>query len=750
MRHKYQPGIEGTMEDILIYNLSDAGIDLENVLQLLDCRQGSAVYGQVLEEFEEVKTIFYTLVKPETRLLFDEIPDALADTDLPAGTKVIYLIHTIGADVSAYCTQAFTEGDYLKGMLMDAISSSFLFGMDHLMPDIIKTQCAKRMQGVLCRLEAPRDISMLAQKVACEKLFGAGSSVVSTSSAFMLDPPKSNCVIYRLTDDPRILHTQQDCSKCTEETCPMRRQAVVDVKIIQKTGTHIIPCDTDENLLEALRRQKLYASAACGGTGKCGKCKIQFLEGATEPTHADRTHFTQKELDRGIRLACQAYPLNNCTIRMDLPDESDFEILAETSFSNLDATDSEDEEYAVAMDIGTTTIAAALVGLTTKRAKSYYTTLNRQRMFGADVISRMQASSDGKKDQLQKLVSEDILLCVQKLVEENKVEPGRIRKMVLAGNTTMGHLLRGYPCQTLGVFPFTPFLIEKEEIPFDQMLDSKYLNCPVVLYPGISTFVGGDIVSGLLSCGYESESEINLFIDLGTNGEMGIGNKDRILVTSTAAGPAFEGGNISWGTGSVQGAISSILIDGQDIKIETIGSRSPVGICGTGIIEVVSELLKNDIIDDTGLLEDPYFENGFEVAKTPSGEPILVTQRDIREIQLAKSAVRSGIEVLLKRYGAEYADVDTVFLAGGFGVKIDQEKAIRIGMLPEELRGKIRAVGNSSLSGAIEYCVGGDASGRIEKIIEKSSEISLSSDKDFNDLYVDHMFFSAVTPDGEE
>lgn len=729
------------MEEIITIFLTDAKIDRGNVLQLLHCHQDSPVFEEVMEEYTEVESIFYKLSKPESRMVFDEIPPELADDNLPSGTKVVYLIHTIGSGVSDYSTQAFKENDYLKAMLMDAMSSSLLFTMDELIQPCLKTECAKKGVGILRRLEAPRDISMLAQKVACDKLFSKEHPHVRTSSAFMLDPPKSNCVIFVLSDDKDKLHTEQDCRGCTSVDCPMRKTAPVSVTVVLKDGNKIIPCNAKESLLGALRKHKLYSSAACGGTGKCGKCRIQFLEGVIEPTYADRSHFSRADLDNGMRLACQAFPMEDCTITLHFQDESTFEILTGSAFFDTPAAQLPGERYAIAVDIGTTTIAAALVGLDSRLPAAFYTTLNRQRMYGADVISRILASTEGKKEQLQKSIREDILLCIRSLVEENKIDKRHIEKMVLAGNTTMGHLLRGYPCNTLGVSPFTPVSTEQEEHSFGEMLDSDYLACTVILFPGISTFVGGDIVSGLLSCGFHTEEKTALFIDLGTNGEMAAGNRDKILATSTAAGPAFEGGNILWGTGSVRGAICSVTIDGDDVHTETIGNSQPVGICGTGIIEVMAELLKAGIIDETGLLEDRYFKTGFPVAMTAAGEQILVTQRDVREIQLAKSAVRAGIEVLLKRYGKAYSDIDTVWLAGGFGVRIDQDKAIAIGMIPEEFRGKIRAVGNSSLSGAIRYCIEESESVGIVQIVANAAEINLSNDKDFNQLYVDYMFF---------
>lgn len=526
--------------------------------------------------------------------------------------------------------------------------------------------------------------------------------------------------------------------------------AQVLVTVIRGTGSHVIPCSTEESVLDALRRERLYAGSTCGGTGKCGKCRVRFLTGAPPAGYSDRGHFSPAELNDGLRLACRAFPKENCTINMDFPDESGYAVLADTSLegyfpggeeAKASAADLREEDYAVAIDIGTTTIAAALAGLTSKRVKACCTTLNRQRMYGADVISRIQASTDGKKDELRQLIREDLLLCIKNLVEENCIDKNRIMKLILAGNTTMGHLLRGYPCVTLGASPFTPFYIGKEECSFSEMLGSDYLSCSAVLFPGISAFVGGDIVSGLLACGFASSEETNLFIDLGTNGEMAVGNKDGILAASAAAGPAFEGGNIAWGTGSIPGAISSVSIDGNTVHTETIGNRPPVGICGTGIIEVMDALRENGLIDETGLLDEKYFQTGFPLARTAGGETILITQKDIREIQLAKSAVRAGIEVLLSRCGVDYGDIGEVWLAGGFGVNIDRKKAIGIGMIPGEFSGKIHAVGNTALRGAILYSLDGNAAGRTAQIVKNSSEIRLAEDRDFNRLYVEHMLF---------
>jgi uncharacterized 2Fe-2S/4Fe-4S cluster protein (DUF4445 family) len=386
--------------------------------------------------------------------------------------------------------------------------------------------------------------------------------------------------------------------------------------------------------------------------------------------------------------------------------------------------------------------------------------VNPQRVYGADVISRMRASKEGTLEQLRDIIRSSLSEGIISAIREVGIEASQLKQIAIAGNTTMIHLLMGYSCETLGVYPFLPVNIDTITLKFkdlffqDLRLVNKYNNfseegnnllqliqeLPVVILPGISTFVGGDIVAGLAVCGYHTSEEICLLIDLGTNGEIAIGNKERILVTSTAAGPAFEGGNISCGVGSIPGAISRVSLEADHITLETIGEQKPIGICGTGVIELVSELFRNGVIDETGLLIEEYFKSGYPIVESEEVS-IRFTQKDIRELQLAKAAVRAGIEVLLKRYGVTYQQLEKVYLAGGFGFYLDIDKAIKISLLPEEFRDKIFLSGNSSLAGAVQYASNTDFTKRVEDILAKSQEIHLSNDEDFNKLYLEYMSF---------
>lgn len=435
-------------------------------------------------------------------------------------------------------------------------------------------------------------------------------------------------------------------------------------------------------------------------------------------------------------------------------------ICSEQKADRIDKADFvQNKRYAVAIDLGTTTLAFVLADQTSGQVVHTITMLNSQRGYGADVLSRIQASVEGKKDELRASIQND--LCggierllkecrtTEKIVSESNQQTINIEHIVISGNTTMVHLLMGYDCSSLGLYPFTPVNTETIIGTAEEILGYRQKDnvIKVTVLPGISAFVGGDIVSGLFALGFAENDKPCLFVDLGTNGEIVLGNADRMLTTSVAAGPAFEGGNISCGTGSVPGAICAVQINEtgvSDIRIKTIKDAMPCGICGTGIIETIAELYKCGLVDETGLLADEYFDNGFILVKAKEGgmdenkphHPIVITQQDIRQFQLAKAAVRTGIEILMKEYGITADDIDKVYIAGGFGYHLDVTKAASIGLIPPELNDKTTAVGNTSLAGAVKYMTDSNAAQAIEKIKNASEDIILANDDDFQEHYL--------------
>ena len=485
-----------------------------------------------------------------------------------------------------------------------------------------------------------------------------------------------------------------------------------------------------KSLLEQLQEKGIFIPADCGGIGRCGKCRVQFLSGAPEASDDDQEIFDQAQLDAGWRLACKAFPEGEYEIAWEQAEDemevaTDFAAGADDAGADARVDDGgiEASDPVIAIDIGTTTLAASLVDRASGKVLDTKTSVNHQRSFGADVIARIQASVNGMRDELQDSIKKDLTGLVSNLGQDFSSVP-----VIISGNTTMEHLLLGLPCDTLGVAPYTPVDISLHQE--DNML----------ILPGISTYVGADIVSGIIACGMDQSEEVSLLIDLGTNGEMAIGNKDRILVASTAAGPAFEGGNISCGVAGIPGAVSSVTVekDGEDVSVsyQTIGNKPPVGLCGTGVMEVTYELVKTEIVDETGMMDEDYEDDGFPIA-----ENVTFSDQDVREVQLAKSAIRAGAETLMEEFGVEYAGVAHLYIAGGFGQKINLEKAAGIGMLPEELLDRTKAVGNSSLAGAVMIAKDGALRERFAHVADYADEVSLTGNPTFNDLYMEYMMF---------
>lgn len=530
----------------------------------------------------------------------------------------------------------------------------------------------------------------------------------------------------------------------------------MNIKVIKAGKEFVFQGKTNLSLLEQLREQKLYIDAACGGKGTCGKCRVQMLNGVTEPTRIEHQFLNEKELEAGFRLACKTFPKADCTVVVEAFAETEFRAVAEHSTGkigylpeNISMQSGVEELYVIAIDLGTTTIAMELAEAKSGQVIHTVTDMNRQRSYGADVISRIQAANAGKGKELQKSICTDLYYGIKRLLRECKLSPQKIKKIGISGNTTMGHLLMGYSCEKLGRYPFETVNIKTITREFQEFFgeqqeedtEALYMDAKVILLPGISAYVGADIVAGILASGMEQREKPCMLIDLGTNGEMVIGNKEKLFVTSVAAGPAFEGGDISCGMGSVPGAICKVSLEQNTVQLQTIGNKEPLGLCGTGVVETVCELWKEKLVDETGVMVEEIQDTGFLLGKTPDGKEILFTQTDVQEFLLAKSAVRAGIECLLKRFGTTSEEIEEVFLAGGFGYHMDIEKMIAIGMLPKGFIEKVTIVGNSSLGGTITYLTQEDAVGRCKEIVEKTEELQLTLAADFIEFYIEYMTF---------
>ena len=363
--------------------------------------------------------------------------------------------------------------------------------------------------------------------------------------------------------------------------------------------------------------------------------------------------------------------------------------------SELLSVDSADKGSFVIADLGTTTIAMEVFDEQGRKLADYVQP-NPQRVFGRDVISRIQAAERPlAAKQMQGMVKQVLL----DGLEVFRKKGADIRKVYVSGNTTMLYLLLGYDTEELGYAPFRATHLEGADIELGEWA--------TYVLPGLSAFVGSDIVAGILASGIDDKESVGLLIDLGTNGEIVLGNQENLIACATAAGPAFEG----------------MLEDGRQ------------ALWGADLVKVVAELLGKGILDETGLLAEPYFTEGVTIAG------VRITQEHVRNLQTAKAAIAAGIEILVKEYGITLCDINQVYLAGGFGYFLEEEAALRIGLLPKDLQGKIQAVGNSALAGCYTYHFEREAEEKITRIKELTQVINLADTEGFAETFVKHMNF---------
>ena len=550
----------------------------------------------------------------------------------------------------------------------------------------------------------------------------------------------------------------------------------------------------NKTILELLREQGKYLDAPCSGKGTCGKCCIIIEETrkTDPPKQREKEVFTERELEEGWRLSCMTVPTDD--LYVCIPEIRENQIQVQMEFvrntkmeSDVQATtvicenkiedraqigsdgeikpenmDTEKSVYGIAIDIGTTTLAAELISLTDGICLKTASSVNHQRAYGADVISRIRAAASGDAEKLRESILKDVRNLAETLLAGQDENVLNVSKIVIAGNTTMIHLLLGYSCVGLGAAPFTPVNLAPEDMTWGE-LNGEYeetresgdarehgyvrecghtginQTTKVQIMPGISAFVGGDITAGMMGCGMRPD-KCEMLIDIGTNGEMVLAAGDHFLVSSVAAGPAFEGGNISCGMPGVPGAVCRAVLFGKNNMVtKTIGNKPAIGLCGTGIIDVMYELVRHHIVDTQGILGEPWFEKGFPVVPGK----IYFTQEDIRQVQMAKAAICAGLEVLLQKSNISHEQIKKVYVAGGFGMGLDMEKALGIGLLPIGLRGKLTPVGNSALEGAARCLTHSKESSDMQpqEIAAISHEINLADTPEFQELYLKHMQF---------
>lgn len=563
-------------------------------------------------------------------------------------------------------------------------------------------------------------------------------------------------------------------------------------------------------------------AATCGGRGTCGECRVRILSGACPPvTDQEASVLGGEQLDAGYRLACMIPVSDNLSIELDqsvekasiLTDsfaartltydqvialehlELSFQqfgflhALCETAASKGLALDESrllevpglsscvaerrvalyhlkgravalkaegTAGYLLAVDVGTTTVACHLIDHRDGSLVASASCLNSQRVLGADVISRIAAiQQDGRQlGSLQRMILDDLGRLIEEVAAACGMDPDQILLASISGNTTMSHLVAGVDPVSLSHVPFIPVFTER-------VLTSLQIGkrpMSVLLLPGVSAYIGSDVLSGCVVCEIDTTGQTSLLVDIGTNGEMVLSHDRRCYAASTAAGPAFEGASISCGSGGVSGAIDSFWVEENRLCYHVIGDGPARSICGSGILDLVALLVSHGVLDSSGRLIDPSADSTgpFLIERDQRDRKVVIidrehritfSQKDVRQVQMAKAAIAVGIEYLLQAAGCSFYDLDRLYLAGGFGSYMRVESAVTIGMIPQSWAPKTRGVGNTSIAGAVSSVTDDTFLGRMESLRQHIEPIELAREEAFASTYMGYMSFIPIADD---
>lgn len=517
---------------------------------------------------------------------------------------------------------------------------------------------------------------------------------------------------------------------------------------IERDGvTTTIAAEAGKTIAVLLKEADKLLDVPCGGRGSCGKCKV-FASGALSPlSEQERQRLTQAEQDAGVRLACQTTVQGDAWVRCQA--DAPTRILTDGQMPKFPLRPWA-KGYGVAIDVGTTTLAAYLLRLSDGEQVAVASLQNPQTAFGADVITRMGAAANGQGAALKAAVVGGVNTLVDTLAQRSGVSPEQVAALVVTGNTAMLYLLCGYDPTALLTVPFRQdHYFGKAFCP--TALGVKLPNAVGCFPRCISSYIGADLTTAALIASLHTADEsapTRVLMDIGTNGEMLLSYRGKTFGCSTAAGPTFEGAGVTMGMAAKNGAIAHVrLVDGQFV-LETIGGGKPVGVCGSGVIDAVAALLEAEIIDETGRL----YETGHDypqcmapyagrIAFRFPNTDVYFTQADVRAVQLAKAAIAAGLIAMLHRAKCPMDAVDSLLLAGGFGNVIDVPAAVRIGLLPKALQNRTRGVGNAAGMGAVALLQDGTLKDASASFAKHVVTVELATDPCFVQAFTDQMLF---------
>ena len=563
-------------------------------------------------------------------------------------------------------------------------------------------------------------------------------------------------------------------------------------KILIKPTDKIIEIDENTNVMDSLLHNNINMDNNCLGHGTCGKCKVKLLSGNVNPiTKQELSLLSKYDMENSIRLSCFLFPKSDITIELAQQNNDEMSITAfgflpefslgtpslnkeynpannstlvkyNKTIISTEKGNTSDNIFGIALDIGTTTVVMSLVNILTKQEISTEVSINTQVKYGQDVITRISYSNDNGEIGITSLKNEIISLInnmINEICAKSNINSDNIYEIAVSANTTMLHMLLGISAFSLAHSPYKPVFTNAQTTNAYKL--GININSKGILYclPSISAFVGADIVSGIYASNFYKASGNSLFIDIGTNSEIVLNSNGSLYCCSCAAGPALEGMNISCGVKACTGAIEEITVNNDEIIIKTIGNSAPIGLCGSGIISSIGQLVKNRIIKNNGQIRkhseykesDLFFQfaqdrlsaDNKTICIADSNPPINITQKDIRQVQLAKGAILAGIHSLLETSEIDFTQIDKVFIAGQFGLHLSAKSLVECDIIPEILSDKIIYVGNTSKSGAILALLSYEAKQIMSNIAASAKYIELSTLNTYQEKFIKCLNFNS-------
>jgi len=518
----------------------------------------------------------------------------------------------------------------------------------------------------------------------------------------------------------------------------------IKTKLIIEDKELDILANSPGSLLEIIVQAGVEIDAPCAGLGKCGKCRVKIY-GELNPDSVEKELLTNSELEAGIRLACRKRKINReLVIYIQKEEARGFSEISVRSGMIMPC------DIGVAVDLGSTTISLAFIDLSNDNIISMRSLLNPQRIYGADVVSRIKACLDKSiLDKMSVMTADVIRQGIGVMLMEIGLGVERIRSVTIAGNTTMEHILAGIDVSGLAKAPYKPAFREMRKVSDFKKLLAVTVD-DIRLFPIVGGFIGGDTVASILAGNMDISDEVTALIDLGTNAEIVIGNKSQLFVTSAPAGPAFEGGEIKQGMRAGNGAIENIYIADDNIKLYVKGDAEPKGICGSGLIAIVGELIKAGIVTTDGeLLDSSGIPNNLSIRSVNrNGEQafllyksfnheVYLYQSDIRALQLAKASIAAGLNMMIKLAGVKPSKL---YLAGAFGNYLRPDALQLIGMIPSDLALNTYFIGDSVISGLKRFIIN-KPNVDMGKLLSAIKHIELADDPSFNRQFLSMLEF---------